>query len=191
MATISDYLHVRTPRIHRSTADRILAVRLEQVLPDPPVLAALGMVRRVQALMAIGHSPQAIAEAARCHTTTVTDPANGRGGEFVRPRTARRIATAYERLSARPGHHALSRRRAEENGWLSPLAWNDIDTDATSAPPVLNTSSRNGPTPLDETMHLAAGGATREQVAERLGMTWNAIEQAHHREAKPLPLAPR
>lgn len=189
-ATISELLNETRTRMLRSTETRILAVRLEQVLPEPLRLPGRGTVRRVRALMALGHSPEQIAAAAGCHVCTVTDFAYGRSGEFVRPRTARLIAGAYERLHTRPGDHARSRARAAGLGWVPPLGWDDIDADTAPVRQVAS-AQRTREQTMEEVRHLAAGGATRVQVAERMGVPWDTITRAFARAGELLPLVLR
>ena len=186
-STISDLNNGRRKKIYRTTADKFLSIRLEDVLPGPLFVPAFPTERRLRALMAISHSPAAIAEAAGLHETSITDIVYGHGTDMVRPRTARLIAEAYEHLSARPGTHSLSRRRAAERRWAAPLAWDDID-DPDEKPIVAKSAAGDrSRAVIEDTAELAALGETRERIAARLGISWNAITLAHRRAGVDMP----
>lgn len=186
-STISDLNNGRRKKIYRSTADKFLSIRLEDVLPGPLFVPAFPTVRRLQALMAIAHSPAAIAAASGCHETSITDIVYGHCTNMVRPRTARLVAEAYEHMSARPGTHSLSRRRAVEHGWAPPLAWDDIDDPDGMPIAVKGTVGSRSRAVIEDTAELAAQGEPRERIAARLGITWNAITLAHRRAGVPMP----
>lgn len=113
----------------RTTRDAILAVSG----PTP-----VGVQRRLQALAAVGHTMDAIAQAAGVHferlariSRAAEPPAR------VTPRVARAVAAAYEQLQATapaPGRETTRRRTlSEQRGWLPPHVWDDID-DGTEDP---------------------------------------------------------
>lgn len=85
---------------------------------------AVGSQRRIRALMALGWPGNIIAERAGIK--------RGQSGisallqaRTVRVATAARIARAYDDLSMRLGPSPVTRARAQRNGWLPPLAWDD------------------------------------------------------------------
>lgn len=88
---------------------------------------ALGTHRRIRALMAIGWR------------LTDIDREIGRGPRYSgnvlrKPRvyssTAAAVDAAYERLCMTPGPSDRTRKLAKTFGWVSALAWDDIDHDA-------------------------------------------------------------
>lgn len=97
-------------------------------------ISSLGTKRRIQALMALGWTRQAIGEAAgyapgaaRARISQIL-----RGGDTMYIQTARKIEKAYAALSMRipTGNTQVAsiiRRNARRNGWPPPLAWNNID----------------------------------------------------------------
>jgi transposase len=91
--------------------------------------SSVGSVRRVQALVALGHSLKDIAEATGLNASTVSNWLN-RVGPTVLTETADRIADVYARrcMTVPQGWIAeRARRKAERAGWAPPLAWDDID----------------------------------------------------------------
>lgn len=157
-------------RILRATADRLLAVT-PQMAADGARVPAVGARRRVQALMTLGWSRPQIAE----HAGVDVQPLRRLDdATVIEARTARAVADVYERLwRAMPPERnryqasaaARTRNAAARAGYVSPLAWDDIDDPA--ATPDLG-ASENG-LDLDEWMHLVHGGATPESASERCG----------------------
>jgi len=129
------------PRIRASTATRILNVSVDDAHRAPHSrVDATGTRRRLQALVAIGWSPELLAtELARSSGSlrrTLTSPS-------VTARTAQDVAALYERLSNTPPPRDTGDQRtaadaaqvhATAHDWLPPLAWDDIDTDVPPPP---------------------------------------------------------
>lgn len=92
---------------------------------------ALGTMRRLQALAAVGWSCEQIAGLIGSHYRPLQKIRAGQR-DSVRLSTARRVAAVYERLAMHPRHdHSgkLTRHTARKHMWLPPLAWDHIDTD--------------------------------------------------------------
>ena len=127
-------------RVRADTARRILAVRSDKTnLAGNRKVNGVGTRRRLQALVALGWPPAWIAqqmERDRANLHRVLD------AHRVTARTAADVATVYDRLwDKRPQPRTARARRAvadalamaQLRGWLTPLAWDDIDLDP--APP--------------------------------------------------------
>lgn len=157
--TIRSLLGQAPPRIRRSTEQKILAVRLYDVIAPLYPMPALGSVRRLRALVAIGYQVNQLAAALGSHLSHVRLLLNGHT-ETVAARFARRIAETYDRLSMTPGTSERSRARAQRLGWAPPLAWDDIDDPA--AVPTLSAEEPEGLVELDEVAlaQLAKGNLT-------------------------------
>lgn len=126
-----------TRRIRPSTAARILSIDIADDHRAPHSrVDATGTRRRLQALAAIGWSPELLAAELDRRTSSLrrsmTSPS-------VTARTARDVTALYERLSntAPPRDTSkqgaavdASRAHAVARGWLPPMSWDDIDTDA-------------------------------------------------------------
>lgn len=108
---------------------------------DPGTLIPVtGAIRRMQALACLGWTHAAVA--AEAGIPKATARTLHRNGRTITVAVHRAIADAYERMWNRPAPAGtpLERRdrtasinRATAGGWVPPLAWDDIDTDA--APP--------------------------------------------------------
>lgn len=112
--------------LQRAVAARILDVTGLPSRPtkgaDEPFVPKVGTVRRIQALLYMGHRHEDI------------DPRSGvilnQQGRWVVRSTHDRIAAAFDRLAMQPGPSERTRRRARALGYLGPLDWDDIDLDA-------------------------------------------------------------
>lgn len=128
-------------RVSRAVGEAILAV---PVLAEPAggaAVTALGTHRRLQALIARGWSESRLSR-------ELGLSANNMRAWFSRDRVTRAradaVAVLYERLwdkappMATPAQRAAATRSmnfARRNGWVPPLAWDDIDLDDAPAAP--------------------------------------------------------
>lgn len=121
--------HTHKRGLYPVNADALLAVSFDlDVIPDRVMIDATGTRRRVQALVTMGYSLSA-----QCALLgrTVNNFYKVLRKPKVFAETARAVRDLFRELSmtpAPPSHGAtLARRMAARNGWLSPLAWDDID----------------------------------------------------------------
>ena len=118
----------------RRNADKIMSVTAD---PAPGAhVDACGTIRRLRALVAIGHTQTAL-----CSRLGVT-PGNGcqlfRGERtWVTAATATKVADLYNQLAMTPGPSGRARRHAHTRGWAPPLAWDDDLIDNPNAQPDL------------------------------------------------------
>lgn len=94
---------------------------------------ATGTRRRLEALAALGYSMADISARLGCTRTYVYQL---RKSTQVRSDNAVAVATLYDRLCMTLPDHPLAvraRRHAAKQGWLPPLAWDDIDNDPAPA----------------------------------------------------------
>jgi hypothetical protein len=176
VSTITVHARGAFPRIHRATAEKILAVRPRQYV-GVGYVPALGSTRRCRALYAIGHGPAAIAAS--------VPELELRSVEYI-VRGARKavsvtnhfaVIQAYRALSGTAGTSAKALSRAERHDWAGPDYWDEDDFDNPDFTPA------TGPTPryvvLSENgLELERQGHTREQAAERLGVTRDGLQRA-------------
>lgn len=85
-------------------------------------------LRKVQALQALGHTRASIAERMG---TSAQSLSNTLGRDTIKARTAVRIDEVYQALEMVVAPDSIgarqARRAAERNGWLPPLAYDDIE----------------------------------------------------------------
>lgn len=189
----------RAERMRPDTARAILAVQLHfSRLPGKSHVPSLGTQRRVQALRAIGWTPRAISDRAGIGSRTLYSATMQSSVEAA---THLRIAALYEELhDQHPAEHGIlpsivarTRRYAAAQGWAVPAAWTDIDTDEhpnrriRGARFAKTTPGDRGRDVIEATAELAAAGATREEVAARIGISWEAVSAAHRRADVPVP----
>jgi transcriptional regulator with XRE-family HTH domain len=176
-----------TRRIRPATAQAILGV---PAAPAPGALTdATGTRRRLQALVANGHSQAQLA------ARLGKNPNNF--GFLLRrtqvtTQTRDAVRQVYDQLwNQPPAEHdprsrqaaARARNYATARGWVPPLAWDDDLIDRPGARPAgdwrrpARTTHRRVEL-AEDAYELLALGHTREQAAERLGVKRTALEQA-------------
>lgn len=117
--------------VRKHVAAAILAVSPDALPSTPsrgitePFVPKVGAVRRIQALLALGWPHAELSTRCGMRTATVLR----QQGRWVTRSTHDAIAAVYRDLSAKPGPSPITRRRAERLGYLTPIAWHDIDHD--------------------------------------------------------------
>lgn len=125
-------------RVHPATAARILALSASRHNSSPNTqVSARGTVRRLQALHAIGWSTPELAHRLGRSTQSVR---RTMAGQLVSRRTAEAVAALYGALwdlaPIGSGRDATATRAdAGRRGWVTPMAWDDIDSDDHPAAP--------------------------------------------------------
>ena len=150
-------------------------------------IGSTGTMRRLQALAAIGWSTVELAR-----QLGVTQGPLWRlmmQPHRVRRETATRVAALYDRLWNQPPPAgrgvAYARNSAARKGWPPPLAWDDDTIDDPAAEPQgmrAHVGERGGT--RESVAELLALGYTRAGIAQQLGITEAAVEQAEHRTRK-------
>lgn len=156
-------------RAHRAAAKRRT---LNRWRGQPSLIDALGTQRRIQALAALGWSTRRVAEAAgwSSHATV----RNMLHANQVRRANAEKIAEVYERLCMTVGPSAAVRRRAVENGWPPPLAWDDID-DPNEQPSVDILATKPRPKPRTKPIKPSMCGTERGYQRHRHEWRTNGV----------------
>jgi hypothetical protein len=178
-------------QVRPETAKRLLSLTpsLDLVADGTPI-DATGTTRRLQALIAIGW-PQA-----KLAARLGWSPSNFHrlvSATQVTARTARAARAVYDDLwNTSPdetGHASrraadCARNTARRNGWPPPMAWDDDTIDNPTATPDRARVRRASTIAIAEnTIELTAQGYTRNQAAERLGVTVSTVNAAlsYHR----------
>lgn len=92
-----------------------------------PFVSKVGVVRRIQALLYLGWTHEAM----RAHSGLRTAVVMHQKGEWVTRSTYDVVAAMYRDLCTRPGPSTATAARAKRLGYVGPLAWHNIDRDAT------------------------------------------------------------
>lgn len=189
-------------RVRAETAAAILAVR--PAGEARTTTSAAGTCRRVQALIAAGHPPAAVAAALGM---TARDMLAMLGRDRVRISTAARVRDVFERMwdqaPDESGPEAAAAAEAARDlaagrGWAPAMAWDDepgdehfIDDPAARPAPGWMRSGRIAGAALVEdaefiiaTQHAGLSGReARTLAAGRLGTTFERLDRAYHRQA--------
>lgn len=164
-------------RLHRTTAEAILAIRPGDCQSPRRSVPAVGSIRRLQALAAAGHSTTRIAQESGLHVDAIKRITRG-AGDTVAASTADAISKVYGSLAHTPAAGdkrgiARARNRAAAAGWPDPTWWEDygrIDDPGFDPASVDETTIRE--VALGEDWEwLERQGYDREQAAQRLGVT--------------------
>lgn len=193
--------------VKRDTARRLLKVQPEalgQRAKGRGFVPKVGAVRRIQALLAIGHRHQDITAAmlrAQPNCGTRSQIVLHQRGDWIARVTRDAVCAAYEELGMTPGCSGKTRRLAAKYGYPPPLAWDDdtIDEPTGQPAPIADPSTEmdevavhrlmagtlllppnhgRGGTQLEmieAIRRLATAGHTDREIGERIGRTVDAV----------------
>lgn len=141
---------------------------------------SIGSVRRMQALAALGHSAQTIADAMGPGATAhVVRNIRSIRSRWISRLNHDRARAAYDQLWDQPGTSHQTRAAAQRAGYAPPLAWDDDTIDDPIAQPQHQLGgdqvSPIKRVHLDDVDELAIDGLTLGQVAHRLGVSKDAV----------------
>lgn len=100
---------------------------------QPPV-SVVGSTRRLQALIALGHSQNELCRKSGISQSTMSHLVRG-SVQRTSIDTAQRVRKLYDELSMIPGRSQSSRDKARRLRWAPPLAWDDDLIDDPDAKP--------------------------------------------------------
>lgn len=90
-----------------------------------PFVTKVGVVRRIEALLYLGWTHDAM----RAHSGLRTAIVLHQKGQWVTRSTYDTVAAMYRELCTRPGPSTATASRAKKAGYVGPLAWHNIDRD--------------------------------------------------------------
>ncbi|MFG1846727.1 helix-turn-helix domain-containing protein [Micromonospora carbonacea] len=125
--TLYSVVHERRKTIRATTAALVLAVQPAATLPAGMV-HAVGVTRRIRALVAAGYSLTAVARGLDKQLQAVWEWAWAKQ-QMVTVDTHRAVCDLYDRWSLTPGTNVRARNTGRRNGWAPPLAWDDAALD--------------------------------------------------------------
>ncbi len=126
-ATAFDWWGCRCPEGRE--AYRLYRKRQRENRQPPAHVPGVGTARRLQALAALGYPWVALAPRLHVSPTRVRQLADVVDGVVHRD-TAAKVSAVFTELAATPGPSKYARTVAARNGWVPPLAWDDIDDPA-------------------------------------------------------------
>lgn len=171
-------------KMQRVIAQRVLAVDPNQVpskaspQTGEPFVPKLGAMRRIQAMLWLGHSY----ESQRIQGGVNTKMVLHQQGRWITRTTHDKIAKLYEELSNREGTSKHAKTWARKRGYLPPAAWDDIDVDPD---PTMKDVPLHEETEIDEAAVLRRMNGDRvrlskvdaaEVVRRLLALRWSKLE---------------
>lgn len=169
-------------RVRRETADKLLAIRPTlALLADSARIDALGTRRRLQALVAAGWPQRTIAAASGLDGQLVHEAIRA---DSVEAATARAVCRVYLQLRyADPADYGAqlrfidqAKRIATAEGWLGPGYWDDDELDDPDFVPATEDTPRFIALAEDGLELEQRQGYTRQQAADRLGVTKDYLQ---------------
>ncbi len=121
--TIQNILTGQQPNVQRHTATAITRLRPADA---PTRVAAVGTVRRIQALACIGWAAKQTGQDAGLTSSFTGDLVAGAYQRIPRA-AAVAVDEVFRARCMTPGPSSVARTVAARNGWVAPLAWDDID----------------------------------------------------------------
>jgi hypothetical protein len=182
--------------ITRTSERRILTVTPPTARTAPCSTAGVpphGTRRRLQALVHAGWPPPVLAAALGRHVQHVhellhreRDQVSLRVEAAVRALFAELWDQQPEQHGVRPAAATRARALATRHSWHSDVVWDNLDDP--NAQPQYGTETSRQQAVIEDTAELVLEGLSREGIAARLGIQWDAIRQAHRRAGVDVPL---
>lgn len=174
-------------RVRTETAEKILAVRasLDAVAPSA-LIDGTGTRRRLQALVAVGWPQIELARLTGLDKLTINEQVHALVTTAYAA-TARTVRDLYDQLwNVDPASRGVARRWIDQaralaaaNGWVPPAAWDDDYIDSPAAVPDMGARVPRYIALAENGLELErTQGYTRQQAADRLGVSKDALQQA-------------
>lgn len=176
----------RILKVRTEIANRILAVRPSwDGIADTAFMPATGLTRRLQALVTIGWPASVLAERLAVHLTYLNRILRGEHPR-VTGRFHRTVEGLYDELwNADPISLGVpsalvsrAKSRAAGHNWSPPAAWDDELIDDPAAEPAICDDTPRYIAHAENCLELERQGYTREQIADRLGITRDGLQRA-------------
>lgn len=183
-ATATPILNTPVPKTSHCTS---VTDWTKEALSDGTLVPAVGTIRRLRALIAIGYHNAFLAERIGCGRKHLTSIIRGEH-ERCTAGVARRVDTLFHELQLTPApNHPLSRQargRAKKSGWPPPLAWDEETIDDPTVEPdteaYLHADQLNGwrtAELADIVADYRACGYSNKHLADQLGITVHSLRR--------------
>ncbi|MER7734145.1 hypothetical protein ABTX80_24965 [Streptomyces erythrochromogenes] len=178
--TLQDVLSGKSQVVRRRTAAAVMAIPFQAPTEPRLYVNATGCRRRLQALAILGHSLRVIAKQADTTDVRIQLVQSGRQPTLSHS-LALRITAAYDVLVDTPAQSGasstLTRRHANAKRWLGPTWWDVDEIDDPSHEPATERTPRYIAL-AEDCAELERQDLTRQQIAERLGVTRDGLQRA-------------
>lgn len=158
-----------------STEAKILSIPIEgawTMARNHALISAVGTRRRLQALVAMGHTTRYLAEHLGIYQRAVTMITAGEQ-EHVEALTAFTTARLFKKLQLVPGPSSIGRGRAVRKGWPPPLAWDEGSIDDPQARPRRPVDDEGSW--LENYQELKGFGLSDDRIAQRMGIKHSSL----------------
>ncbi|MFI5782630.1 hypothetical protein [Nocardia sp. NPDC051570] len=168
-----------------------------EIAADNTRVPILGATRRIQSLIAFGHTPCYLRRRLRVSCATMRQLTsrpvrNSRNrGAHISVALHRRVHTLWSELQMQPGQSTTARQTAARHRWALPFMWDEADLDDPTAKPIpcRRTRTTNFRDRRDERIHQVVAATERgegsAEIAARLGTTERTVcrvrAEARHR----------
>lgn len=163
--------------VRQDTARKLLALTAGPA--NSGTIPAIGTVRRLQALAALGYTSEQIATHSGIPHDSVRNLLRATR-PTVNGATATRVQHSYDAISMNTPPTGWvadrQRRQAAGKGWPPPLAWDDDEIDNPDARPHLGEGHKVWGSPLENVEWLAESGEKLPAIADRLGVDSESIK---------------
>lgn len=174
-------------RTNNRVAAAILAVT-HHPHPRQELVPAVGLIRRVHALNAIGWPTELLATRLDVIPQSLTRTVRGKSATYER---WKQIADLYEELSATPGPSIKGRQIAARNGYAAPLDWEYLDIDdpdvtpepATTTPRHIREQEKRERD--NQILTRLAAGRPYDVIARELGITPDHVRRIDRNNPTP------
>lgn len=182
--------HGRVPRCQGRTAKKLLdipiPVSVHEVAATRGFVPALGTVRRIQGLIAMGYSCEAIAERLGSSNEQISLVSLHKKVNTTAD-FANRVADLFSELQMEVPPQSQgatkARRRAEKRGWRLPLMWDEDEIDNPNAGPAVPREVKRV-SRRKQYDDLRCRGLNDTQIAKELGIHPSSLSQWLLRERK-------
>lgn len=181
--TLVRVLDPSSESIRKVTAMRLMAVPVEPALK--PVrggfLPALGTMRRLRALIAIGYQKKELADALGMSLANLSRILTGERS-YVSPETEVKVKELFDVWQMHPKNNRRSILKAERRGWAPPFAWDEESIDDPKSRPCMPLGFTTAGRMNQYKKHKAKGLADSE-IARRLDINPSTLSHWLKKEA--------
>lgn len=184
-------------QISKRTHEKIMAVplptpaELKLMMAPGARVDATGTRRRIRALIAFGYTQSALAARIGWQVGNFSHQLVHHKGATVTAATAVKVQEMFTELELTPGQADRSRQLAKKHGWVVPMAWDEDEIDVPDVD-VAAVKAATAPRPkrydfVDLYLELRDFiGLNDTQIAARMGIELNSLQQAKARHADEL-----